>query len=170
MAKTITLPDDLYAQLAALARPFEDKEAADVIRRLIAASEKVQHLAAPKSDKLNTLQQSVDGRAPRERGAVIDLGGTKIRAHTVPDLCGQVFDYFHSKGHAKALAELSPYSTSAKRYLYAKTPFHPNGNDFVAPIKNHGFYIETHKNYKTAITQLARVSAKLGATLAYEGT
>ncbi len=169
MTKTITLPDDLYAQLAALARPFQDKEAADVIRRLIAGSEKVQLLAAPNSDKLNALQQSIDGRAPRERGAVIDLDGTKIKAHTVPDLCGQVFDHLHSKGHAKALAELSPYSTSAKRYLYAKTPLHPNGNDFVAPIKNHSFYVETHKNYKTAITQLARLSTKLGVTLAYEG-
>ncbi len=170
MTKTITLSDDLYAQLAALARPFEDKEASDVIRRLIAGEKAAQPVVAPTPALPTASQESVEGRAPRERGAVIDLGGTKIKAHTVPDLCGQVFDYLYAKGHAKALADLTPYSTSAQRYLFAKTPFHPNGNDFVAPIKCHGFYVETHKNYKTSITQLARLSAKLGVTLTYKGT
>lgn len=170
MVKTVTLPDDLYAQLGALARPFEDKEVADVIRRLIAGANVEKPVAASVRSAPSAPQQSVEERAPRERGAVVELGGTKIKAHTVPDVCAQVFDYLHSKGHAKALAELAPYSTSSKRYLFAKTPFHPNGNDFVAPIKSHGFYVETHKSYKTSIAQLARLSAKFGIPLTYKGT
>lgn len=169
MVKTITLSDDLYAQLGALARPFEDKEAADVIRRLIAGANVERPIAASAPTAPSVPQQSVEERAPRERGAVVDLGGTKIRVHTVPDICAQVFDYLHSEGHAKALAELAPYSTSSKRYLFAKTPFHPNGNDFVSPIKSHGFYVETHKSYKMAITQLDRLSAKFGIRLTYKG-
>ena len=35
MTKTVAIPDDLFAQLASLARPFLDKEPADVIRRLV---------------------------------------------------------------------------------------------------------------------------------------
>jgi hypothetical protein len=171
MTRTIVIPDDLYARLGALARPFQDKEAADVIRWLVesngADGTLVETPAAipPLGDP-----GEITGRAPRERGAIVDLDGVAIKAHTVPDLCAQVMDFLYAKDNGKKLLELAPYSTSAKRYLFAKTPFHPNGNGFVSPIKCHGLHVETHKNYKTAITQLARLSYKLGFKLTYKGT
>ena len=169
MPQTITIPDDLYARLGSLARPFQDKEAVDVIRWLVESKTRTTVPAEALPTTVLSDPGAIEGRAPRERGAIIDLGGVAIKAHTVPDLCSQVMEFLFAKGHGKKLLELAPYSTSAKRYLFAKTPFHPNGNDFFVPVKCHGLYIETHKNYKTAIKQLARLSSKWGIRLTYKG-
>ncbi len=171
MPQTITIPDDLYARLGSLARPFQDKEAADVIRWLVESK-------AGSAEPTKTIQTiavssgpgEINGRAPRERGALVDLGGVEIRAHSVPDLTAKVIEFLFAKGHGNKLIELAPYSTSAKRYLFSKSPFHPNGNDFFNPIKCHSLHIETHKNYRTALEQLARLSSKFGIRLTYKGT
>ena len=171
MTRTITIPDDLYAHLGTLARPFQDKEAADVIRWLVESKAgSTQQAEKTLATPVLSDPGEIKGRAPRERGAIVDLGGVAIKAHTVPDLCAQVMEFLYAKGHGKQLLELAPYSTSAQRYLFAKTPFHPNRNDFVSPIKCHGLYIETHKNYKTSIGQLARLSSKCGIKLTYKGS
>ena len=170
MAQTITVPNDLYARLAALARPFQDKEPADVIRWLVESKERDAPQALPTTKPLVPSDAGIiEDRIPRERGAVLDLDGVAIKAQTVPDLCTQVMDFLHIKGHGKKLMELAPYSTSSQRYLFAKSPVHPNGNDFFSPVKNHGLYVETHKNYKTAIGQLARLASKCGVKLTYRG-
>lgn len=169
--KTITISDDLYARLGLLARPFEDKEAADVIRRLVEGKTDTAPLTvAMPTTTASTAPGEIEGRVPRERGATIDLGGVAIKAHTVSDLCLQVMESLFAKGHGSEILALAPYNTSAKRYLFAKTPVHPNGNDFVMPVKCRGLHIETHKNYKTAIVQLGRLSAKCGVRLTYKGT
>jgi hypothetical protein len=169
VAKTVSIADDLYELLAFLARPFLDKEPADVIRRLAeqAAAEsegcRIQ-IVAP-----DLARDLVGRRAPRERGAIVDLDGTTIRADTVPDLCAQVMNYMFQEGHGDAVMRLAPYKTSAQRYLFAKTPRHPNGNEFFVPLKCHGLYVETHKNYKTSVTQLARFTSICGVSLTYKG-
>ncbi len=169
MSQTIVVPDELYARLAALARPFQDKEPADVVRWLVESKEG----GAPRAGAGQALTPQtlgvLEGRAPRERGAVVDLDGVVIKALTVPDLCAQVMDFLHAKGHGKKLLELAPYATSSKRYLYAKSPVHPNGNEFFSSIKSHGLFVETHKNYKTAIGQLSQLAAKCGVKLSYKG-
>lgn len=170
MAQTIAVPNDLYARLAALARPFQDKEPADVIRWLVESKEGDVSRTLPTTLPVAPVDAGiVEGRAPRERGAVVDLDGVSIKAHTVPDLCTKVMDFLHAKGYGKKLLGFAPYSTSSQRYLFAKSPVHPNGNDFFSPVKNHGLYIETHKNYKTAIRQLARLASKCGVKLSYKG-
>lgn len=171
MPQTITISDDLYARLGSLARPFQDKEAADVIRWLVESNTGTAlPIAAMPTSTVLADPGEIEGRAPRERGAIVDLGGVTIKAHTVPDLCSQVMESLFARSHGTKILELAPYSTSAKRYLFAKTPVHPNGNDFFVPIKCRGLYIETHKNYKTAIEQLARLSSKCGIRLTYKGT
>ncbi len=170
MTQTIVLPDDLYARLAALARPFQDKEPADVIRWLVESKEgNAPQARTAQAPAVSPAPGVLEGRAPRERGAVVDLDGVVIKALTVPDLCTQVMDFLHNKGHGKKLIELAPYSTSAQRYLYAKSPVHPNGNEFFSSIKSHGFYVETHKNYRTAIGQLSQLASKCGVNLSYKG-
>ena len=171
MPRAIIISDDLYARLASLARPFQDKEAADVIQWLVEIkSGAALSTAALTTNVTPSNTSEIEGRAPRERGAIVDLGGVTIKAHTVPDLCSQVIESLFASGHGTKILELAPYSTSAKRYLFAKTPKHPNGNDFFVPVKIRGLHIETHKNYKTAIEQLARLAAKCGVRLIYKGT
>lgn len=168
MTKTISITDDLYQQLASLARPFLDKEPADVIRRLAQQATEEDEKNPREFVALDPPSDLVR-RAPRERGAVVDLDGATIRADTVPDLCAQVMEYMFQKGHWDKVMRLAPYKTSAQRYLFSKTPKHPNGNEFFVPIQCRGLYVETHKNYKTSVTQLARFTSKCGVSLTYKG-
>lgn len=168
MSKNVAISDELYGRLAAIARPFLDKEPADVILRLVNAEEGID--AGASAGGPSTESGTLVGRAPRERGAIVDLDGTLIQADSVPDLCFQVMDYMHSHKHWDKVKSLAPYKTSAQRYLFSKTDKHPSGKDFFVPIKCHDLYVETHKNYQTAISQLARFSAKCGLVLTYKGT
>jgi hypothetical protein len=167
MGKMIAVSDQLYERLAKLARPFVDKEPADVIAWLAdlqqGKSEQFSAKAAPSI-------ADVSERAPRERGAIVDLDGTTVRADSVPDLCSKVMEYLHAQGHWSKVAGLAPYKTSAQRYLFSKIPKHPNGNDFFVPVKCREMYVEAHKNYKTSIEQLARLTAKCGVRFSYKGT
>lgn len=169
MTKTISIADDLYQRLASLARPFLDKEPADVIRRLV-DQEAGENDKGAQHGPVPDLPSDLVRRAPRERGVVVDLDGTTIRADTVPDLCAQVMEYMFQNGHWDKVMRLAPYKTSAQRYLFSKTPKHPNGNKFFVSIQCHGLHVETHKNYRTSVTQLARFASKCGVSLTYKGT
>ena len=106
-------------------------------------------------------------RAPRERGAVVELNGNRISATTVPDLCTKVMEFIYSKGLWSQFESLAPYKTSAKRYLFAKSPEHPHGNGFFVPLMCRNIYMEAHKNYETIIKQLERLLSQLGITFKY---
>lgn len=164
MIKTISLSDEVYAQLVALARPFEDREPEDVIRRLL-DSASTKDVAKPSNGK--TTAELTVVRAPRERGTVVELNGERISATTVPDLCTKVLEFIYAKGLWEQFESLAPYKTSAKRYLFAKSPKHPQGNDFFVPLKYRNIYMEAHKNYETTIKQLGRLLSQLGITFEY---
>ena len=164
MVKTVSLSDEVYARLEALARPFKDREPEDVIRRLL-DGETIKDVAKP-SDIRATSDPAVV-RAPRERGTVVELDGDRISATTVPDLCTKVMEFIYSKGLWDKFESLAPYKTSAKRYLFAKSPKHPQGNDFFVPLKYRNIYMEAHKNYETTIKQLGRLLSQLGITFKY---
>lgn len=164
MVKTISLSDEIYARLKNLARPFEDREPEDVIRRLLDGVTK-NDVAKPSGGRITSEVAIV--RAPRERGAVVELNGERISATTVPDLCTKVMEFIHSKGLWGKFESLAPYKTSAKRYLFAKSPKHPQGNDFVVPLKYRNMHMEAHKNYETIIKQLGRLLSQLGITFRY---
>ena len=104
-------------------------------------------------------------RAPRERGITIEIGGHVIRAISVKELYQETLKFLVEKGHSKRLKDFVPFSTSSLRYLIADRPVHPNGNDFVVPIKSRGYFMEAHKSYKTAIEHLSRFLGKMGLSL-----
>ena len=165
MAKTISISDHVYARLQALARPFEDREAEDVIRRLLDGEK--ENSAQSGYVKSKSSPDPAVTRAPRERGTVVELNGEKLSATTIPDLCAKALEYLYAHGLWDDVEKLAPYETSKKRYLFAKSPIHPQGNDFFVPIKYKNIYMETHKNYKTAIEQLRRLFSQLGITFKY---
>ena len=162
--KNIAVSDETYARLQDLARPFEDREPEDVIVRLLNGT----NPDAPKPARPSGGSgESRITRAPRERGAVVELDGHRISATTVPDLCTQVMEHINSKGLWDTLEKLAPYKTSSRRYLFSKTPKHPKGNDFFVPLKYRNIYMEAHKNYETTITQLERLLTQLGIKFEY---
>ncbi len=164
MVKTISLSDEIYARLQALARPFEDREPEDVIRRLLDGGT-TNDVAKPGGGRI--ISEVAVVRAPRERGVVVELNGERISATTVPDLCTKVMEFIYSKGLWDQFENLTPYKTSAKRYLFAKSPKHPQGNDFFVPLKYRNIHMEAHKNYETTIKQLGRLLSQLGITFKY---
>ena len=164
MVHTITLSNEVFSRLQALARPFEDREPEDVIRRLL-DGDSTKSVAIPNNRNARSEPKVV--RFPRERGAVVELNGERISAATVPDLCTKVMEFIYSKGLWSQFESLAPYKTSAKRYLFSKTPKHPQGNDFFVPLKYRNMYLEAHKNYETTIRQLGRLLSQLGITFEY---
>lgn len=164
MAKTITLSDEVFSRLQALARPFEDREPEDVIRRLL-DGDSVKSVRNPSSRNAVTDLNII--RSPRERGVVVKLNGERISASTVPDLCTKIMEFIYSKGLWSQFEKLAPYKTSTKRYLFSETPKHPLGNDFFVPLKHRNIYMEAHKNYATTIKQLGRLLSQLGIEFEY---
>jgi len=76
-------------------------------------------------------------------------------------------EFIDTEGLWNQLENLAPYKTSAKRYLFAKSPKHPLGNDFFVPLKHRNIYMEAHKNYETTIKQLGRLLSHLDITFEY---
>ena len=171
MPRTITVPDELYSRLEALARPFVDREPADVIQRLVdvQGEEELSDRCAPPELSPLVASTLVDGRVPRERGAKVDIDGHVIHADSVRDLYEQILQYLSRNKAWDRVVALVPYKTSSRRFLIAETPVHPHGNPFVVPVEHRGLYMESHKNYQTAMSQLARFLSRCGSTLTYLG-
>lgn len=176
MERKIAIPEDLYARLQALARPFEDRDPADVIRRLVnseASQQKVGSPSSPSPSSVPTTHDTpasqINGRVPRERGATVKLNSHVVHADSVRDLYEQTLQYLSNSDAWDRVVQLAPHKTSSRRYLISKGPIHPNGNPFVIPVQHRGLYMEAHKNYRTAISQLSRLLAKCGIECTYIG-
>src|SRR5215208_2747690 len=131
MPRTIILPEELYARIAALAQPFVDREPADVIRRLIESYDPAGEV--PGDGMHRTVATDVSeallrARNPRERGTTVELDGQRIQADSVRDLYEQALTHLAKNGKLDRVREMLPYKTSSKRYLIAEQPVHPNGN------------------------------------------
>jgi hypothetical protein len=155
------------SRLRACAQPFDDKEPEDVVRRLLDEHERskgrhaVQQSAHPRRS-----ERSPISRVPRERGTVVEIAGSQIRAVSVPDLYKQALKLFVDK-HKSSLDRLLPFSTSDRRYLVARQAVHPGGNHFFIPVEHHGYYIEAHKDYTNAVEHLGKLARSLGLDFKY---
>lgn len=175
MSKTIEVSDSLYQRLQSLGGQLFTFE--EVIERLmkgalpasgfdtVAAGASAERLPSiPRAD-LKVLPR----RTPRQRGVTVEVAGQRIDASTVSDLYEQVMRLVLSKGRAEKLNSILPYRTSKERYLIAREPKHPNGKGFFAKVKVGIYYLEAHKNYETALKQLAQLLGKLDLDLRYVG-
>jgi hypothetical protein len=177
MIHQVRISDDTMTRLKAYAEPFKDKEPEDVIRRLLDECDRKGSGYSKHTNRRNRseteevmtqLGSSTKSRAPRERGATIEIGGRQIQAATVPDLYKQSLTFLVDK-HEDKLTKLLPFKTSAQRYLVANKPKHPGGNDFFIPVRHHDYWMEAHKDYKNAIEHLGRLASKLNVSFRYLG-
>jgi len=119
---TVTISTELLLQLGKLAKPFIEKEPADVIQRLVSEHLRTD-LHAPARAMVRAQPEpsnivSVVQRLPRERGAHVVLDGFEIRADSVPDLIKQLAERVSDTGRWPALVALAPYKTSPERFLF----------------------------------------------------
>jgi hypothetical protein len=155
--KTIEVSDEVHDQLVQLAgRLFSPSE---VIQRLVqmAAAERGEErgiaLREPSAGNFRT-------RGPRERGISVMVEGHRIDAVSVRDLFEKILKWLVDRGPIERVEPALPLRTSNQRFLIARKPVHPHGNDFVVPVGYKGYSMEAHKNYENAMSglkQLARV-------------
>jgi len=166
----IEVSDEDYARLAALAQPFVDTKPGDVVHRVLVDREEgfpgrpglpVGGPSAP--------PMPLEVRTPRERGVKVDIGGHVVTADSVRDLYYQALGVLLKNGWAKCIRDRVPHKTSSRRYLVSDRPVHPNGNAFVVPVERDGLFMEAHKSYRTAVSQLAHFLSKCHVTLRYLG-
>jgi hypothetical protein len=171
LSKTITVADDIYSrvrQLAAFSRCDEGEVVRRLLDKLIEESGASSDTSAmPSRHFVDRSQRYLPGRPPRERGARVEVGGEILHVDSVRDLCENVLRFVSKNGKRESVRSLLPYKTSSQRYLIAEKPIHPNGNRFVVPVQQGGFYMEAHKSYRTAIVQLEEFLAKLGVPFRY---
>jgi hypothetical protein len=166
MSKQITISDDLHDRLELLSGGLFSLE--EVIERLEASrsDRKTSPAGPPEEASANGTDRSelrpLATRSPRERGVTVKLDGQLIEAETVRDLYEQALKYLVDGHHIDAVSKHIPFRTSNRRYLIARKPEHPNGNKFFVPVSYGGYWMETHKNYETAIKQLGVLVKKAG--------
>lgn len=88
--------------------------------------------------------------ATRQKGIVVRIDGNRFEADSVPHFYAQVLKFLCEKGYMEVLKSHLPYATSARRYLIANQPVHPNGNPFRNPVDHAGYFMEAHKDYRNA--------------------
>lgn len=170
MTHQITVSDEIFERLKKLAEPFVDREPEDVLRRLLERNESAMvgdngklELQLPASPRESL---SLISRLPRERGTIVQIGDKRIDAISVRALYGQALKLFVER-HSSRLKSVVPLRTSGQRYLVALKPVHPSGKPFVKPVEFHGFYMESHKDYKNGIAHLRSLCTRLGVLFKY---
>ena len=106
-------------------------------------------------------------RPPRSRGVELVISGHRISAVTVPDMYLQVLQWLVDGKRIDKVQGSVPFRTSKRRYLIAKSPKHPSGNDFVSEVKYKGYYMEAHKNYENALSGLKQFLEPHGYSVSY---
>lgn len=94
----------------------------------------------------------------------IKVNNTTIKGESVPQFFTSGIEYIVSKN--LPIDEILPFRTSAVRFLIARRPIHPRGNDFVNPVEYSGYFMEAHKNRKEAKRNLILLFSKLGCNVA----
>lgn len=155
--KTIEISDTAYARLLELgAGLFSPSE---VIDRLLTRNGAANPPHAV--ERSRTGRETLPGhlqRPARERGISVMVGDYRIDAVSVRDLFEKVLHWLVDEGGMRKIDASLPIRTSTKRYLLARKPVHPGGNDFIVPVTYKGYSMEAHKNYENAVSGLTKLS------------
>lgn len=167
MSRVIRIPESTFQRLQKLAAPLVDTPAS-VIEKLLDFYDTQEDKDLPEIEVSGAhLPDDLSGRVPRQRGVTVQVDGQAIKAVSVPDLYDQILRFICDKGHIKKLKRHLPLATSSKRYLIATDPVHPNGKNFVLPVKYKGYCMEAHKDYKNGVNHLRKMLDLCGLSLSY---
>jgi hypothetical protein len=106
-------------------------------------------------------------RKSKQKGAVVTIDNTTITASTVSDLYLQTLKYLFGSNLIDRAKPHIPYATSSVRFLISTDPHHQAGNEFRSPIEYKGYYMEAHKNYENALSQLEAFLKTCGISMKY---
>ncbi len=98
--------------------------------------------------------QTPTSRSQKQQSVIVKIDGKIMEANSVSKLYKQVLIYLVDSNIINKVTDKLPFGISSQRYLLAKSPYHPGGNEFVRPVEYKGYYIESHKSYENAIVSL----------------
>lgn len=163
MCPTIELSAAVLRRLETLGGPlFTPSEVIERLLDQVAESATASSAAVP----VQTAESS-RSRAPRSRGVDLLIDGHRMSAVSVPDMYLQVLRWLVDGKRLEKVQASIPFRTSKQRYLIAKSPKHPSGNDFVSEVKYKGYYMEAHKNYENALSGLKQFLEPHGYSVRY---
>jgi hypothetical protein len=181
MSRVVRISETSFQRLQKLAVPLEDTPSS-VIERLLdfydSQSNPDTYKKEPPSahtrvPRMDWVKQKEDhallNRTPRQRGAIVEIGGKRFNVGSMADLYSQVLKFLDTNGQLDKLKPYLPIATSKNRYLIAVQPLHPNGKGFRIPVEYRGYFMEAHKDYKNGIISLRRILDRLGLSLSYMG-
>ena len=171
MSQSLTVSDEVYSRVRQLAR-FSGCDDSAVVQRLLDQLEGDGGVLPRRGASLPgrtgaPSERYLPGRTPRERGATVRLGAEMHQVDSVRDLLETVLRFIGKNGKRDALKALLPFKTSSQRFLIAEQPIHPNGKPFFVPVYASGLYMEAHKSYKTAISDLEDLFEQLKIPFKY---
>lgn len=167
MCPNIDVSADVFRRLEALGgRLFTPSEVIGRLLEQVEGSDAAKVAEVPlKSPLPPTVVQRA--RPPRTRGVELLISGHRISAVTVPDMYLQVLQWLVDGKRIEKVQASIPFRTSKQRFLIAKTPKHPSGNDFVSEVTYKGYYMEAHKNYENALSGLRLFLEPYGYSVGY---
>ncbi len=181
MSRVVRISETSFQRLQKLAVPLEDTTTS-VIERLLDFYDSQNTLDPYKKEPLpaHTRVPQMDGarqkedyallhRTPRQRGAIVEIGGKRFDAGSLSDLYSQVLRFLDANGQLDKLKSYLPIATSKVRYVIAAKPLHPNGRGFIRPVEYLGYFMESHQDYKNGIRSLRRILNHLGLSISYVG-
>lgn len=164
MCPNIDVSDAVLSRLETLGGPlFSPSEVIERLLDQVAGSSVNQSDVGPGEPSHDVLRS----RPPRSRGVDLLISGHRITAVTVPDMYLQVLQWLVDGKRMDKVQSSIPFRTSKQRYLIAKSPKHPSGNDFVSEVKYKGYYMEAHKNYENALSGLKQFLEPHGYSVSY---
>jgi len=174
MSTQIDIPDTLFQRLQSHAEPLVDTPTT-VIRRALDCyesqsereTEEETESASGGSD--HVFLEDPSDRAPRQRGATIELNGTRVEAASVRDMYEKTMEYLDERGLLDQLQGRLPISTSRQRHLLNNEPVHPDGSEFVSPAEHDDYYMEAHKDYRNGLNHLCQLLDHCDVQLTYRG-
>ena len=165
MCPTIDVSGSVLRRLEALGGPLFS--ASEVIERLLdqVADGTGENGAI---EPARPVAEVLRSRPPRSRGVDLLIDDHRISAVTVPDMYLQVLQWLVDGKRLEKLQASIPFRTSKRRYLIAKSPKHPSGNDFVSEVEYKGYFMEAHKNYENALSGLKQFLEPHGYSVRYK--
>lgn len=93
----------------------------------------------------------------------IKIGEWHTEQSSIAKLYRAVLEHLYDLGKLQTL-EL-PIPSGTKRYMIAKEPVHPFGNEFLNPAGYNGYYMEANKSRGTGLSDLAKVVRMCGLSM-----
>jgi hypothetical protein len=110
--------------------------------------------ATPSTSAVSPSPKEPEPSSTWQKGIKVRINDKIIEGNSVRQFYLNILQLLCDSNYIEKLTPYIPYATSNQRYLISTEPFHPEGNEFRAPIEHGGYYMEANKSYDNAFKSL----------------